>query len=98
MELDDEWESFLGNPHKETISVPTMTGPVPTPTTLYISTNTIISYLNEMIDLVPTFWGIPVLPYNCPQEGVIKKQMKFNSTSSEEVAHIQSQWLAPQFV
>lgn len=91
MELDDEWESFLGNPTKVLIPVQSTSGPVPIPTTLYISTNTIISYLNEMIDLVPTFWSIPILPYNCAEEGVIKKQMKFNSTSPEEVSNIQSQ-------
>ena len=98
MELDDEWESFLGNTHTIGPTITSTNGPVPDPTDLYISTNTIISYLNEAIDLVPTFWGIPVLPYNCPEEGVLKKQMKFNSTTPEEVSHIQSQLTSYPYV
>jgi TATA-box binding protein (TBP) (component of TFIID and TFIIIB) len=91
MELDDEWLSFLGNPHQTNAVKQTESGPIPVPTELYISTNTIISYLNEPIELASTFWKIPILPYNCPMEGVIKKQMKFNSTTPEEVSAIQAQ-------
>jgi hypothetical protein len=90
MELNDEWLNFLGDPSLEEEEVVSKEGPIPLPTKLYVSTNTIISYLNEPIDLHTTFWEIPVIPYNCPQEGVIKKQMKFNSTTPEEVLQIQS--------
>jgi TATA-box binding protein (TBP) (component of TFIID and TFIIIB) len=89
MELDDEWLNFLGNPSIKESVITSTEGPIPSPTDLYVSTNTIISYLNEPIDLHSTFWGIPIIPYNCPQEGVIKKQMKFNSTTQEEVLEIQ---------
>ena len=55
------------------------------PSDLYISTTTIISYLNIPIDIYDVFWKIPIIPYGTPCTGVIKKQMKFISTSQEEV-------------
>jgi len=55
---------------------------------LNISTKTKISYLNYPIDLYDTFWKIPITEYCKPSEGVIKKQMKFNSNSQEEVNDI----------
>ena len=35
------------------------------------------------------FWNIPILSYSSFSEGVIKKQMKFNSTSQDELDIIQ---------
>ena len=54
-------------------------------TDLYISTTTTISYLNIPIDIHSVFWDIPVMLYSTPKEGVVKKQMKFVSTSQEEL-------------
>ncbi len=54
-------------------------------TDLYISTQTKISYLNMPIILNDVFWLIPIIPYHTPHNGVVKKQMKFNSTLPEEV-------------
>ena len=34
------------------------------------------------------FWQIPIISYSERKEGVIKKQMKFNSNTKEEVAYI----------
>ena len=56
---------------------------------IYISTKTKIAYLNQHIDLKEVFWKIPVLPYAIPSNGVIKKQMKFNSTTIEDYEIIQ---------
>jgi len=50
---------------------------------IYISTKTIIAYLNVEIDLYSIFWKIPIIPYSQPSHGVIKKQMKFNSLTEE---------------
>ena len=52
---------------------------------LYISTKTKISYLSHPVPLKDTFWKVPVIPYHAQEEGVIKKQMKFNSASQEEL-------------
>lgn len=61
----------------------------PKPSNIYISTKTKIAYLNTPIDLKEIFWQIPVIPYAKPSNGVIKKQMKFNSNTSDELLFIQ---------
>jgi len=57
----------------------------PKASNIYISTKTKIAYLNRHIDLKEIFWAVPVIPYAKPCSGVIKKQMKFNSTKKEEL-------------
>jgi hypothetical protein len=61
----------------------------PKATNIYISTKTKIAYLNSTVDLKKIFWQVPIIPYSTPTNGVIKKQMKFNSTELEELAIIQ---------
>ena len=56
---------------------------------IYISTKTKIAYLNSKINLNPIFWDINVMPYSTSQDGVIKKQIKFNSFTIEELNDIQ---------
>ena len=55
---------------------------------LYISTKTQISYLSTHVDLKEYFWKMPVIPYYSEKEGIIKKQMKFNSQNKEELKDI----------
>ena len=58
---------------------------------IYISTKTIISYLNSNnLDLNDIFWKLKIQPYYLPNEGIIKKQMKFNSTSIDELNYIKN--------
>lgn len=66
-----------------------MDSEAPKSTNIYISTKTKIAYLNTPIDLKLLFWQVPVIPYAKPCNGVIKKQMKFNSSSPEELKFIQ---------
>jgi hypothetical protein len=47
-----------------------------------------LAYLSSHINLKEVFWQIPVLAYAVPSNGVIKKQMKFNSLLPEELAYI----------
>lgn len=61
----------------------------PKASSIYISTKTKIAYLNMPIELKELFWSVPVIPYARPSNGVIKKQMKFNSTTIEELDFIQ---------
>ena len=58
---------------------------IPKCSDIYISTKTKIAYLNMPINLNKVFWEINVLKYMEPKNGVIKKQMKFNSTTLEEL-------------
>jgi TATA-box binding protein (TBP) (component of TFIID and TFIIIB) len=66
-----------------------MDSEAPKSTNIYISTKTKIAYLNTPIDLRLLFWQVPVIPYAKPCNGVIKKQMKFNSSTPEELKFIQ---------
>jgi len=66
-----------------------MDSEAPKSTNIYISTKTKIAYLNTHIDLKSLFWQVPVIPYANPCNGVIKKQMKFNSNTHEELKFIQ---------
>jgi len=88
MDLDKEWDSFLKDSDYSTVAETVEYGDTPPSTAIYISTNTVISFLNQPIDLKTTFWSIPILAYHEPKVGVIKKQMKFNSTTPEEVEWI----------
>ena len=60
----------------------------PEATDIYISTKTKIAYLNTVVDLNKIFWLIDVMKYTTPMNGVVKKQMKFNSNLEEEVEYI----------
>jgi len=70
----------------------------PKSTELYISTKSKISYLNKEIDLKNVFWKIHVIPYSLPQNGVVKKQMKFNSLCKEELDLIQENLKNENFI
>ena len=71
---------------------------VPKSNALYISTQTIISYLNVEVNLKEVFWQLPILPYSMPKEGIVKKQIKFNSLSKEELAYINTQKIQYDYV
>lgn len=60
----------------------------PKATDIYISTKTKIAYLNCPVDIKEMFWSVPVIPYAKPCNGIIKKQIKFNSTTQEELDEI----------
>ena len=79
---EDNNIQYLG-PDNTTEEQPDNTSIVNKVSAIYISTKTIIAYLNVEIDLYSIFWKIPIIPYSQPSDGVIKKQMKFNSLSEE---------------
>ena len=60
----------------------------PEPSKIYISTKSKVAYLNIPIDL-SIFWKIPVIPYAVAKNGIIKKQIKSNTTCFEEFTRIQ---------
>ena len=96
--VDDEWEQFMsctGDDDVEcadpevVLSSSIANQECPKASDIYISTKTNISYLNQSVDLKEVFWKIPVLNYSTPAVGVVKKQMKFNSTEKAELNCIQ---------
>ena len=87
----DQLTEYLKEETNEFVSANiTMDIDTPKATNIYISTKTKIAYLNTPIDLKTIFWDVPVIHYSKPQNGVIKKQMKFNSSTKEELDEIQS--------
>jgi hypothetical protein len=90
---DDDTTQIVKQTAEEFISAnlsADLTSEAPKATNIYISTKTKIAYLNTQIDLKQVFWQVPVIPYATPANGVIKKQMKFNSTACEELAYIET--------
>lgn len=92
-DISDEEDIYnFDNLNEEIVSVNLsmeMNSETPKASNIYISTKTKIAYLSIPIDLKDVFWSIPVIPYAKPSNGVIKKQMKFNSTTIEELIFIQ---------
>ena len=88
--LMGDWNSFMKN-EPMALAVAAEPAPIPTPSAIYISTKTYIAFLDDrQIDLAPLFWRLPVIPYNTRATGVIKKQMKFSSTTREAVAEVEA--------
>ena len=48
-----------------------------------------IAFLNTTIDLIDVFWKIPIIKYGTAVEGIVKKQMKFNSLTQEDLNKVQ---------
>lgn len=93
--IEDDWETFLQggdiddlNNIEPQVNLHECTNN-PKCSAIYISTKTKISYLNiKDINLKEIFWKIPILEYATPKVGVLKKQIKYSSTSLTEVEEI----------
>lgn len=100
MDLESQWELFMNEDFTEQelqsydvqacdntsgIDKEECTTLAPTSSPLKISTKTKIIYLNSTFDLNSLFWKLKTVNYDDEQEGIIKKQMKFNFTSPQEV-------------
>ena len=85
--LEEEWEKFLLNDNINISNIIDINNQkdIPKSSELYISTKTKISYLSTPINLHEIFWKIPIIEYNIPKVGIIKKQMKFNFISKEDI-------------
>jgi hypothetical protein len=104
MDIDQEWENFISNNYVDKCSddenisekIDVCNDVIdhfdnidpPNASDIYISTKSKIAYLTNPVDL-KIFWDIPVISYGTPKNGVIKKQIKINSTSPEELEIIQ---------
>jgi len=101
--LNDEWNNFLNNDfddfddfddsdkiNEQRTNVNKNNIEVPKSSDIYISTKTKIVYLNNPINLKEVFWNIPIIQYETPKVGIVKKQMKFNSDTVEELNFIET--------
>ena len=87
-DTDTLWNDFLANSDTFKINSNSYVEnnlEVPKCSSLYISTKTIISYLNvKSIDIQDIFWKLPILNYSELCNGVIKKQIKFSTIDKEQ--------------
>jgi len=105
-ELDEEWQNFLECYKDKDIDNNDCNNclnnindkDIPKASPIYISTKTIISYINSSIDLYNLFWKLPVLYYHEHKEGIVKKQIKINSSSPEEVENLKQKLITDNFV
>jgi hypothetical protein len=94
LDIDLAWVSFCDGEYAAEVvnaqQTQKETKDAPKSSDIYISTQTKISFLNQKISLQDVFWKIPVIAYHLPQEGVVKKQMKFSAVSQEELDGVRS--------
>ena len=82
-ELEDEWEQFndeLNDSDADEVELYKKSeggaeggeSCAPTPSAIYISTKTLITYLDipANLNLSEIFWKIPIIPYSAPINGV----------------------------
>lgn len=93
-DLDSEWGNFCDGDYSKSeitkTSTTTDSSKAPKCSDIYISTKTKIAYINQPIDLNTVFWKLPITEYHIPVEGIVKKQMKFNSTTETNLNEILS--------
>lgn len=92
-DIEDEWDNFMEcgdlNPSvRNAVDPQNINNNIPKGSDIYISTKTKITYLSHPIDLQPVFWKIKINPFHSMQNGVIKKQMKFNYTNKEMIKDV----------
>jgi len=91
MDLNSEWDKYVkGNFITPVHAVSRKQMDVPECDPISISTKTKIIYFNVEINLFLRFWDFPMISYDDHGEGVIKKQIKLNFTTKEEVAMFDS--------
>ena len=90
-DLDQEWLAFADSGELE--EQPNKISPKeqkrPKCSDIYISTKTKIAYLSEEINLNDVFWKLPIIQYEMPNEGIVKKSMKINCLDKEETLNLE---------
>ena len=97
-DLDDEWDSFL-NDEDDNEEIQSnqqfedkdhsLDDRPPECTEIKISTKTKIIYLNKEINLNELFLKLQLIDYMDLKEGILKKQIKYNFNSKEEIQEIE---------
>lgn len=92
MALDDEWENFMLNGDESNYDnnniFPTKNFETKF-SDIYISTQTKIGYLDKDVNLEEIFWKLPIINYKEAKIGIIKKIIKVNSLTPEDVVKLE---------
>jgi len=92
MALDDEWENFMLNGDESNYDNKNI---FPTKnfetkfSDIYISTQTKIGYLDKNVNLEEIYWKLPIINYKEAKIGIIKKIIKINSLTPEDVVKLE---------
>uniref|UniRef100_A0A6C0KIE7 TATA-box binding protein n=1 Tax=viral metagenome TaxID=1070528 RepID=A0A6C0KIE7_9ZZZZ len=94
MDLEEQWNLYLnGNEDVVFDSSPIHSNrthnKAPLCSDLKISTKSKIIYLNKEFDLNVLFWKLKTISYDSENEGIVKKQMKFNFLNRNEVEYFE---------
>ena len=96
--VDEIKNDFLDSENiKDSENINIINEDYPKCTPIYISTKTNIAYLNIPIDIKNIFWDIPTIYYSKAEEGIIKKQIKLNSLSANELKDVQIRLLNEKY-
>ena len=96
-DLDAEWEAFQNQTNNtnssnytlDSIDHTNIQNKPPKCSDIYISTQTKIAYLNMPIKLYEVFWNLKIMEYHIPSNGIIKKSIKINCDTPEEVIELE---------
>lgn len=92
MALDAEWDDFMINGDDSdfnNINIFPNKNFKPHFSDIYISTQTKIGFLDDIVDLEDIFWKLPIIDYKEGKSGIIKKIIKINSQTEEEVIKLE---------
>lgn len=88
MDVEAQWQQFINGDDGDIFALPEkpkITKNAPKSSPLIISTKSKIIYLDRTFYLNDLFWKLKIIPYDAEQEGIVKKQMKFNFLNHAEV-------------
>ena len=86
MSIDDAWMNFMNDRTSSVEVGEIIPNEIPECGPIIISTKTKILYFNIEVDLNFIFWSSSMISYDTIDEGIIKKQMKFNFQDKESVS------------
>ena len=92
MALDNEWENFMINGDDSKSNSDNIFPDKNFKATfsdIYISTQTKIGYLDRPVDLEKIYWKLPIINYKEAKIGILKKIIKINSQTEEEVLKLE---------
>lgn len=92
MALDAEWEDFMINGDEAEFNNDNIfpnKNFKPKFSDIYISTQTKIGFLDDVVDLENIFWKLPIIDYKEAETGIIKKIIKINSQTEDDVIKLE---------
>lgn len=92
MALDAEWDDFMINGDETDFNNDNIfpnNNFKPIFGDIYISTQTKIGFLDDVVDLENIFWNLPIVDYKEAKTGIIKKIIKINSQTEDDVIKLE---------